>query len=144
MQLSISRIKLFKSCRRAYQLKYLEGLRPVETADTLQTGLNYHEKLEQLYKEGMFDNDLSKESAMAAAYQKYIYPQFKMDTVETWVEYPLPFGNTLRGRVDGMAEDGKLVEHKTTGQSIREVYEYNLQSICHILTPKLSTVRLPL
>ena len=139
MQLSISRIKLFKACRRAYQLKYVEGLRPVETADALQTGLNYHEMLEQLYTDGKFENDLSKEAAMVTAYQKYIYPQFKMNTVETWVEYPLPFGNTLIGRVDGMAEDGKLVEHKTTGQSIREVYEYNLQWDEQILAYMLCT-----
>lgn len=128
MKLSVSRIKLFKSCRRAYELKYIEGLEPVEKAEALQTGLSYHEKIEQLYAEGVFDaDDLSKESAMACAYQKYIYPEFKCKRPEEWVEYKLMTGDILIGRVDGIAEDDKLVEHKTTSAEITEEYEYNLQ-----------------
>lgn len=55
MRLSISKIKLFKSCRRAYELKYVEGLTPVQIASALQTGLSYHEKIEELYKYGCVD-----------------------------------------------------------------------------------------
>ena len=121
MTVSISRIKLFKACRKAYQLKYIEGLEPIEKADSLQAGISYHEKLEQLYEEGSFDaTDYSKESAMATAYQKYIYPKFKCTKAEEWVEYKLMTGDTLVGRVDGIAEDGSLVEHKTTGSEIGE------------------------
>ena len=127
MRLSISRIKLFKSCRRAYELKYVEGLEPVEKAESLQTGLSYHEKLEQLYQDGAFDIDMTKESAMACAYMKYIYPEFKCKAVEEWCEYSLMTGDTLVGRVDGIAEDGRLVEHKTTSSEITDEYEYNLQ-----------------
>lgn len=124
--LSISRIKLFKACRRAYELKYKEGLIPVETATALQTGTNYHEKLEQLYRDGDFDaSDFSKESAMATAYKKYIYPKFKVKAVEEWCRYE--DGDTpLIGRVDGVTEDGDLVEHKTTSLDPLE-YEFNLQ-----------------
>lgn len=128
MNLSISRIKLFKSCRRAYELKYIEGMIPVEPAETLQTGARYHERLEELYKTGDVDtSDLSKEAAMAVAYKKHIYPHFKCKSVEEWQHYELPTGDTLIGRVDGIAEDGRLVEHKTTGSDITEEYEYNLQ-----------------
>lgn len=128
MRLSISRIKLFKACRRAYELKYVYGLEPVETAESLQTGLSYHDKLEQLYTDGTFDaDDLSRESAMACAYQKYIYPKFKCKRPEEWFEHKLMTGDVLVGRVDGIAEDGKLVEHKTTSAEITEEYEYSLQ-----------------
>ena len=33
MEVSISKIKTFKACRRAYELKYIHGLKPVEKAE---------------------------------------------------------------------------------------------------------------
>lgn len=126
MRLSISRIKLFKACRRAYELKYIEGLEPVSNADSLEIGKTYHSKLEELYKNGDFDaSDLSKESAMATAYKKYIYPKFKVLYVEGWESCSLG-EHELIGRVDGLTDDGRLVEHKTTSLDPAE-YEFNLQ-----------------
>lgn len=123
---SISQIKLFKACRRAYELRYIEGLTPVDTASALQTGIGYHEKLEQLYRDGEFDaSDFSKESAMATAYQKYIYPKFKVRVAEEWVRTEIN-NVPIVGRVDAIAEDGRLVEHKTTSLDPLE-YEFNLQ-----------------
>jgi hypothetical protein len=130
MRLSISKIKLFKACRRAYELKYVEGLEPVQTADALQTGLWYHDLIETLYRDGnlsSYEGNYSKEVAMATAYQKYIYPKFKVKACEEWKSYNLMTGDTLIGRLDGIAEDGRLVEHKTTSSDITEEYEYNLQ-----------------
>ena len=129
MKISVSRLKCFESCRFAYKFKYLELLEPVKKADALVTGSNYHQKLEQIYKDGYcLVDDFSKESAMALAYEKYVYPVFKVKAVEEWFEYP--FGknqHTLVGRVDGVTDDGVLVEHKTTGTDDLEEYEYNLQ-----------------
>ena len=126
MKVSISRVKLFKACRRAYELKYIHGLEPVKKADALVTGGNYHEKLEALYRDGDFDaSDLSKESAMATAYKKHIYPKFRVECVESWESCPLG-SHTLIGRVDGLSADAKLVEHKTTSLDPAE-YIYNLQ-----------------
>lgn len=129
MRASISRIKLFKACRRAYQLKYIYNLEPVEVADALQIGSRYHELIETLYKDGDLlscEEDYSKELAMATAYWKHIYPQFKVKAVEEWLEKPIG-RHILIGRVDGISEDGLLVEHKTTGADITEEYEFNLQ-----------------
>lgn len=126
---SVSRMKLFEACRMAYKFKYIEGLEPVQKADALQTGLNYHAKLEELYKTGeVVVENFDKETAMALAYQKYIYPQFKVNAVEESFEYDLG-GYKLIGRVDGIAEDGRLVEHKTTSMDLGPggEYEYNLQ-----------------
>lgn len=142
MKISISGLKLFKACRRAYQLKYIENLYPVTTAPALATGSSYHEKIESMYRVGMMVNpDYSKESAMAAAYAKYIYPKFDVDptAVEKWFGYDLPTGDTLVGRVDGIAEDGCIVEHKTTAGEITEEYEFNLQWDEQILAYMLAT-----
>ena len=140
MKISISGLRLFKACRRAYDLKYNEGLYPVVTADALVVGSNYHEKIESLYKTGMILNpDYSKESAMAAAYAKYIYPKFKVKAVEEWFEKPLLTGDVLVGRLDGIAEDGCIVEHKTTSGEITEEYEFNLQWDEQILAYMLAT-----
>ena len=128
MKFSISRIKLFKACRRAWELRYLEGLRPVEKSEALEIGSNYHELLEHLYSEGSFDGvqeEYSKEQAMAVAYKKYIYPHFKVKAVEEWHERMVD-GFIVCGRIDGRATDGCIVEHKTTSQEITEAYEYSL------------------
>lgn len=127
MRASISRIKLFKACRRAYQLKYIYNLEPVEKADALEVGSNYHSEIEELYRNGgVAIANYSKEEAMAVAYQKYIFPQFKVKLVEQWLEKPIG-RHTLIGRVDGISEDGLLVEHKTTSADVSEEYEFNLQ-----------------
>ena len=129
MRFSISRIKAFKSCRRLYELKYVEHMHPVQTPEALEIGKNYHALLEHLNKNGSFDgidDDYSKEQAMAGAYAKYIYPKFHVTEAEKWLEYDLGDGDKLVGIVDAIADDGHIVEHKTTGQDITEQYEYNL------------------
>lgn len=126
MNISISRIKLFKACRRAYFFKYIEGLEPNIKSDALETGSNYHALIEQLYKNGEFEQSFSKECAMATAYQKYIFPRFKVVSVEKWESVGIGPDVNLIGRVDGLAEDNCLVEHKTTSSEITEEYEYNL------------------
>ena len=128
MKCSISRLKLFKACRRAYYLKYIEGLEPVQKSEALEIGTNYHELIEGLYNIGSLppaEDDWSKELAMAKAYEKYIYSQFKVKSVEEWAE-GIVGKHILIGRVDGIAEDGSLVEHKTTSLNLDE-YEFNLQ-----------------
>ena len=126
MRASISSIKLFKACRWAYQLKYIERLVPTQKAEALETGTNYHAKLEQLYNTGDFDQDCSKETAMAMAYKKYIYPQIQVRSAEDRFEYRIG-KNILYGITDGLAEDGNVVEHKTTSLGSIDEYEYNLQ-----------------
>lgn len=128
MKASISKIKTFKACRRMYELKYIHDLEPVQTAEALETGKNYHSMIEALYKgERPAEDDYSKEAAMVAAYEKYIMPKVKI--YPDGVELPFEMGwfnHQLVGRLDGIAADGALVEHKTTGTEITEEYEYDL------------------
>ncbi len=129
MKVSISKIKLFKACRRAYELKYVHDLEPVQTAKALETGKNYHSMLEALYRgEHPAEEDYRKEAAMVAAYDKYIRPQVDIASDQTEVEFDVKIvdGVELVGRLDGIATDGALVEHKTTGAEITEEYEYDL------------------
>lgn len=128
MKLSITQIKAFKACRRAWQLRYKEGLRPVQTAEALELGKSYHELLEALEKGEEPDYSVfDKPHAMAKAYEKYILPQFKVMAAEQELEKELG-GHTLHGFVDGLSDDGHIVEHKTTSMDIADggEYEYNL------------------
>ena len=126
MKISISKLKLFKACRRAYFFKYVEGLEPVQTFEALETGKTYHKMIEMFYNNEEVDLDYSKESAMFAAYLKYISPKFKVAQAEQYFEYFLDTGDVLNGIIDGISDDGHIVEHKTTSQEITEQYEYNL------------------
>ena len=139
-KISISELKLFKACRRAWYFRYIEELVPIDKLEALQIGSNYHEKLETFYKTGELDtSDLSKESAMATAYCKYIAPNFPVRSVEDWSRYDLGNDNYLIGRTDGISDDDTLVEHKTTSGEITEEYEYNLQWDEQILAYMLMT-----
>lgn len=133
MKASITQIKTFKACRRKWWLRYNEGLRPVQSTDALETGKSYHEYLEALENGAdlagnpEYAGDFSKAMAMARAYERYIYPKFHVVAAEKELEKQIG-EHTLHGFVDGLSEDGYIVEHKTTSADISEggEYEYNL------------------
>jgi hypothetical protein len=140
MKFSISRIKLFKGCRRAYQLRYIEGLTPVKTPEALEVGKSYHGLLEDMYNgKDITQEEHTKVLAMALAYKKYIAPHFEVEAAEHMLTYDLGNGDELIGIADGIAKDGSIVEHKTTGQEISEAYEYDLQWDEQILAYMLMT-----
>lgn len=140
MQISISQLKTFKACRRAYFFKYLEKIQPYKKADALETGTSYHEMVEHINQGLELDaQDYSKEAAMARAYLRYIAGRVWVNKAEEWVRYDLGCGDTLIGRVDGMTYNGDIVEHKTTSAEITEEYEFNLQWDEQILAYMLCT-----
>lgn len=111
-----------------YQLRYIENMKPVVKAEALETGKNYHKLLEELNTNGrVWDYiEYSKEMAMAMAYYKYIFPRFKVISAEQWLTYQLGDGDMLVGCADALADDGHIVEYKSTSMEITEQYEYNL------------------
>lgn len=110
-----------------YQLHYVEGLSPVKPAEALGIGGTYHKLLEQLYSGELSETpEHTKERAMVEAYRKYIYPHFNVKVAEQLVNYKFDKDDYMIGYVDAIAEDGHIVEHKTTSQEITEQYEYNL------------------
>lgn len=139
MQLSISSIRLFKACRRAYELQKVYGVEPVQKSDALETGSNYHEYIENLHKTGEVPELSTKETAMAIAYAKYIYPNMPKFEPEVKFEKPIGRGNVVIGRADGIVVDEKaIVEHKTTSLNLDE-FENNLQWDEQLLTYFLAT-----
>lgn len=123
MKASVSQIKIFKACRRAWYFQYVEKLEPVHMADSLRIGKQYHAYLEMLEHGEELPEDPTKECAMAHAFQKYILPQ--INVVETEKEIEAEIGShILHGFVDGLQADGTVVEHKTTSSDITEGGEY--------------------
>lgn len=135
MKLSNSGIQCFKSCRRAYELRYIEGVYPQTSPDVLERGANYHEQLERLLKDGEVQLSINpKVDAMVMAFQKYVLPKLgKVEAVEEWFEKPVG-EHTIIGRCDGRLSDGKILEHKTTSANLDEAYIAGLQNDEQILT----------
>lgn len=131
MKASNSGIQTFKQCRRMYQLKYLHGLEPVQTADALVRGSKYHKIVEGILNgnsnDAFAECDDPKIKAMGMAFKKYILPQIEnVDGVEEWFEYNTPSGHKVVGRID--AKKGlELIEHKTISGLIDGAYFQKLE-----------------
>lgn len=136
MKLSSSSLKLFKACRRAYELRKVYNVVPVDTqSEALQIGTNYHAMIEELHKNQALPALDSKEAAMVHAYAKYILPE--MPEFEPEIEFECICGskdNVLTGRIDGrVCSENAIVEHKTTSLDVEE-FEFNLQWDEQLLT----------
>lgn len=129
MRVSNSGIQCFKACRRLYELKYKYGLEPVQTADALKRGLQYHDLVEGLLNgELKFrDCDDVKVKAMATAFQMYIMPTVRAEATEQWFSYNTKSGHTVIGRIDGVTYNNEVIEHKTISGSIDGEYFSKLQ-----------------
>lgn len=127
MKISVSQLKAFKACRRAWWLKYVEGVEPVKKADALEIGTNYHAYLESLYRGEDIPHEHTKENAMVWAYINHLYAKVHISKPEEWLEKELTPQDFLIGKIDGWGTDGCVVEHKTTSRDIGPEYEYNLQ-----------------
>ena len=135
---SISSIKLFKACPRAYELKYVYGVTPRITSDALETGLRYHEMIEQFETSGKLPELDSKEAAMAIAYARYIHKDMPRFQPEQWFEISIGRSKRLIGRLDGKVDDA-IVEHKTTSLASIDEYEVDLQRDEQLLAYMLAT-----
>ncbi len=135
MRASHSQIQCYKSCRRLWYLKYIEGMQSTTKVEALERGTTYHDGVDALNKGEDFQIENPKYMAMVKAYEKYIMPNFKVVRSEEWFEYRIPKEtHTLVGRIDGMTEDGVLVEHKTVSSPIDEQYMYQLNFDEQVLT----------
>lgn len=134
MKLSASLVKIYKMCRRKYELKYLEQLEPIAKSQALQDGSDYHSIIENFYNGdgiGYHDGCNPKIMAMAMAYFLYVWKKHeelkRIEYAEKWFEYPLTKKHSLVGRNDAVTKDGIPVEHKTTSMDVDDEYVYALQ-----------------
>lgn len=134
MRASVSQIKMFKACRQAWFLKYHEHLIPRKPAEALECGTRYHALIEDLYSGAEVDG-LTREHAMAEAYKRYIMPSVPI--VKPELELKMPIGHhELFGIIDGVAEDGRVFEHKTTSMSrvdFEQQLEHEEQPLAYML-----------
>lgn len=131
---SNSKIQCYKSCRRMFQLRYIENLYPIQKSEALERGSSYHDKIESLLKTGTFEVDDPKSSAMATAFKKYIYPHLRPVAEEEWFNYTTEYGDPFVGRIDARDADGSIIEHKTTSVNIDEAYWYAVQTDEQLMT----------
>ena len=129
MRVSNSQIGCFKACRRMYELRYVYGLEPVEKAETLSRGLSFHEGVEKLLKGEMSvpHSDDPKINAMLKTFWDRTCQGLCVKDVEKWFEYKTSSGHTVIGRMDAVAENGRVIEHKTTSGLIDGEYFARLE-----------------
>lgn len=125
-EISISRIKAYKSCLRQYDLRYNCLLEEEHPTQALKTGKSYHEKLDEIIKTGDFGRTDDVTDVMAKAWMERVYPNLDLKVSEERFSVPLTDNVNLMGFIDGMTTDGIPVEHKTVGKPIDEKYKYNL------------------
>lgn len=126
MDISVSRIKTYKECLKAYEFRYIEELENTTPATALVTGKSYHQKIEELIKNGHFTESNSKTDAMAKAFGKFILPNFEFVSAEQEFSIPLSENINLIGFIDAFLSDGTPVEHKTSGSKPDEIYQGKL------------------
>lgn len=133
-KISASKLKTFKSCRRKYELSYIELLEPVQKEEALQMGSDYHKNIEKILKgEEIELNTNSVEDAkifaMTVAFEKYILPNLpKVEKVEQKFMYLLDSEENyvVEGIIDALTDEGIVVEHKSSGTPLDEKYIYRL------------------
>ena len=122
-------------------MKYKYKVYPIRKTDSLERGLGYHKKVEQILSTGDFERDAdAKTNAMAEAFKKYIIPKMSGNILdgakpEMWFTKETRYGHTLIGRVDGYNASYRcLIEHKTTSGSIGGDYWEGLENDEQILS----------
>lgn len=127
MEITTSQIRAFKSCRRLYELQYIELLRPKVESEALTTGASYHRLVEGIIK-GEQVSPISIPEIMAHRFQVSILPKLpKIEAIEKQFKVRIGRGKFLIGKIDAICEDGTPIEHKTTSDTIDEKYINRLQ-----------------
>lgn len=119
MPLTISAIRKYVRCPRAYCLRYIKELVPSSREDALYFGSEIHNALEARYSggeykfEGLDIEKRSQAEAMMEAYdERYKDNDYEVKDVERIFKR-----DGFAGKVDLVLADGTVVDHKTAGKS---------------------------
>ena len=139
-RLTTSQVKCFKTCRKRYELEYVECLKPVETPKALEIGTLYHKGLEALLKGATMPDiqaaiwdginpalDPVQDEITAYTVWEMLkafdresgWREWRIVYVEKEFEVSTGYAKRLRGKIDGIIkkDDGDfLLEHKSTSQ----------------------------
>lgn len=125
--LTSSQVRAYKSCRRLYELQYIDCLKPIEEYEPYAVGRNYHSKISQIVKTGEFKKTHDKTDAMAQAFKNFILPKIECNKTETEFKTRLSQGIYLKGKVDGISKENIIIEHKTAYGAVGEDFEDKLK-----------------
>lgn len=126
MEITTSQVKAFKTCRRLYELQYIELLRPKVESEALTTGSSYHRLVEGILLDKQ-EQENTIPGIMAEQFRSRILPLLpKIAKVEQQFRVKIGRDNVLMGKIDAIAEDGTPIEHKTTSDSVDEKYIHRL------------------
>ena len=131
--LSHSKIQTYLQCRRKYELAYVHNLMPINEANELTIGKNYHSEVERILK----GESVGIDPMTRAFYRNIDRTGWKVIATEK----TFTVGN-LTGFIDAIIEiDGTqyIVEHKTTRSAIDDKYLHNLRLDNQILIYSLAT-----
>ncbi|GEM_PF-2712346 len=125
--LTASQVRAYKSCRRLYELQFIDCLKPIEEYEPYAVGRNYHSKISSIVKTGEFEKTNDKTDAMAQAFKNFILPKIVCDKTETEFKTRLCQGIYLKGKVDGISKGNIVIEHKTMYGAAGEDFEEKLK-----------------
>lgn len=124
-KLSASKLRTYIACRKKYDFAYNEELEPIEKAECLTTGGNYHAKVANILMNKNYEETNDKTDVMAEVFKQYILPQLQKENiigVEVHKEMQLDDDVVLHGYIDALTENGIPIEHKTTSKNVDEFY----------------------
>ncbi len=125
--ITTSMIKSFKSCRRLYELQYIEQLKPRIDPTALSVGSSYHNLIEKILLDKYESDQSTIYGIMAEQFKNRIFPLLpKMQSVEKEFKIQIADNKFIIGKIDAVTVDGIPVEHKTTSEAIDEKYIHRL------------------
>ena len=90
LTLTASMIRSYKTCPRRYELEYIEMLKPAVPLEALETGSNYHARIEALLK----GEDWSRDGVvgkMVEAFDRFV-PWWDWDVAKVEEEFSIRLG----------------------------------------------------
>lgn len=142
MRFSNSKIQCYKTCRKMYERKYIDGMKWTGTTEALEQGKSYHEAVGKVLTSEIVPIDCTpKTRAMARAFMFYIAPRIPERVVELEkpFEYVTDGGHSIIGCYDGITESGAVIEHKTTSADVNGDYRLALENNEQTLTYMLAS-----
>lgn len=121
-----SMIRSYKSCKRLYELQYIEQLKPVIEAEPLVTGKAYHKLVEDILKD-QYVPENTVVGVMAEKFKEKIHPLLPyINHIEREFKVQIDDDKFLIGKIDAESEAGVPIEHKTTADNIDEKFIHRL------------------
>ena len=107
LTLTASMIRSYKTCPRRYELEYIEMLKPAVPLEALETGSNYHARIEALLK----GEDWSRDGVVGKMVEAF-------DRFVPWRDWDVAKGTSSTEMTDGpVSSRDRSEEHTSELQS---------------------------